>query len=75
MMQVKAYEDIARFGLIATSKHIGQRSTRRYVMDHVADEKFDNTKMVTLSRCIVRRRDARRDLCDPPHTHGGIARV
>ena len=45
LMQVKLYEDIARFGHIATSYAYPVKVNARYVMDPSPTPKFDNPKM------------------------------
>ena len=44
-MQVKLYEDIARFGHIATTYAYPVKVNGRYVMDPSPIPKFDNPKM------------------------------
>lgn len=45
VMHVKLYEDIARFGHIATAYHYPVRVNGRYIMDPSPIPKFDNPKM------------------------------
>src|SRR5262249_57340255 len=45
LMHVKLYEDIARFGHIATSYAYPVKVNARYVMDPSPTPKFDNPKM------------------------------
>lgn len=45
VMQVKLYEDIARFGHIATTYAYPVKVNGRYVMDPSPIPKFDNPKM------------------------------
>ena len=45
LMHVKLYEDIARFGHIATTYAYPVKVERRYVMDPSPTPKFDNPKM------------------------------
>ena len=51
VMQVKLYEDIARFGHIATTYAYPVKVNGRYVMDPSPIPKFDNPKMDMMPAC------------------------
>lgn len=59
VMQVKLYEDIARFGHIATTYAYPVKVNGRYVMDPSPIPKFDNPKMDMMPALQLFRRGAR----------------
>jgi hypothetical protein len=71
-MHVKLYEDIARFGHIATSYAYPVKVNARYVMDPSPTPKFDNPKMHMPGAAAVRRRPREAHLCDPA-LHRGVS--
>ncbi len=74
LMHVKLYEDIARFGHIATSYAYPVKVNARYVMDPSPTPKFDNPKMDKLrGAATVRRRSREAHLRDPAIYVGGVA--
>ena len=68
LMHVKLYEDIARFGHIATSYAYPVKVNARYVMDPSPTPKFDNPKMDNCPALHVRRRPRSAFGVIPPHT-------
>ena len=69
LMHVKLYEDIARFGHIATSYAYPVKVNARYVMDPSPTPKFDNPKMddCTALQLFGAGRE-KRIYAIPPHT-------
>jgi len=76
LMHVKLYEDIARFGHIATSYAYPVKVNDRYVMGPVADPKVRQPQDGQLSgAAAVRRRAREADLCDRALHPSGVARL
>ncbi|MHC2583070.1 alpha-D-ribose 1-methylphosphonate 5-phosphate C-P lyase [Bradyrhizobium diazoefficiens] len=80
LMHVKLYEDIARFGHIATAYAYPVKVNARYVMDPSPTPKFDNPKMDNCpalqlpGAAIVRRRPREAHLRDPALYASCVAR-
>jgi alpha-D-ribose 1-methylphosphonate 5-phosphate C-P lyase len=66
LMHVKLYEDIARYGRIATTYDYPVKVNGRYVMSPSPIPKFDNPKMhMHAGAAAVRRRPREAHLRDP----------
>ena len=75
LMHVKLYEDIARFGHIATSYAYPVKVNARYVMDPSPTPKFDNPKMDNCPALqLFGAGREKRIYAIPPHTISGITR-
>ena len=75
LMHVKLYEDIARFGHIATTYAYPVKVKARYVMDPSPTPKFDNPKMDNCPALqLFGAGREKRIYAIPPHTDGGVAR-
>ena len=71
LMHVKLYEDIARFGHIATSYAYPVKVNARYVMDPSPTPKFDNPKMDDCPALqLFGAGREKRIYAIPPHTSG-----
>ncbi len=76
LMHVKLYEDIARFGHIATSYAYPVKVNARYVMDPSPTPKFDNPKMDDCPALqLFGAGREKRIYAIPPHTSGEVARL
>ena len=76
LMHVKLYEDIARFGHIATSYAYPVKVNGRYVMDPSPTPKFDNPKMDDCPALqLFGAGREKRIYAIPPHTSVVIARL